>query len=100
VARARNTTMSAVALAWLRADETIPARMSGRCSRKEPELIEALLFVVLDHAFEDFDRGGDRGAILHRLGECRAAPPLLMLPEVRANHAFRAVKKGLVDSSP
>jgi hypothetical protein len=33
------------------------ARMSGRCSRKEPELIEASLFVVLDHAFENSTGG-------------------------------------------
>lgn len=34
------------------------------------DLIEPLLFVLLDHAFEDIDRGRGRGGILHRLGKC------------------------------
>ena len=40
MARARNTTMSAVALAWLRADETIPAPIaSARTSAQLAELL-------------------------------------------------------------
>ena len=75
-------------------------RAHSTARRLESHLIEALRFVLLYYAFDDGDGHGHRRGILHRLGKCRQAierRPLLVLPEVRADHAFGAMEEGFFD---